>query len=243
MPTETQSLSKREFNYGRTVIEYELKYEARQNLAITVRPDKSVLVRVPLEASLQDIHSKLLKRGEWVLKQINFFDKYHPVQPPRQYVSGETHYYLGRPYRLRIRKGLDETINLAGKFFLAITRKPKDCDHLRLLMFDWYATQAQAVFDQRIQKLAPDILGPGFKGVEIEYSPMKTRWGSYISDRRLRINLELIKAPIACIDYVLVHELCHVNYPNHDKKFYAKLTQVLPDWKERKSQLEQFSSV
>ncbi|TAK11980.1 MAG: M48 family peptidase [Anaerolineae bacterium] len=241
MPTDEQTQSsKQEFQYGRSIIEYELRYEARRNLAITVRPDKSVLVRAPLGSDITDIKTKLVKRGEWILKQINYFDKFHPIQPPRQYVSGETHYYLGRQYRLRIRKGSDESVRLSGKFFIVTTRNPEDSDQVKLLMLDWYAPHGQAIFDQRIRKMAPEILGVGYESLEIEYGLMKTRWGSCAPNRKIKVNIELIKSPLPCIDYVIIHELSHLLFPNHDKKFYRLLDKVLPDWRERKERLEQF---
>jgi predicted metal-dependent hydrolase len=228
------------FNYGRSSIEYFLIYEDRNNLAITVNPDKSVLVKAPIKSSIDEIQEKLQKRGQWILKQINYFDTFHPLQPQREYVSGETHYYLGRQYRLRIQKGNEEEVKLKGKFFIAKTLKSDNPEHIKSLMMNWYAIHAQMLIDQRIKKYAEYILGEGHGQIKTRYIYMKRRWGRCNLTNGITFNIELVKTPMQCIDYVVVHELCHLVHPNHDKAFYRTMGKVLPDWKERKKKLELF---
>jgi len=230
----------REIKYGRSTIEYQLVFEDRINLAITVKPDKSVCVKAPATSTLQEIQEKLRRRGQWILKQLNYFDKFHPLQPEREYVSGETHYYLGRQYRLRIRKGKEEQIKLKGKFFIAKTMKPNDRKNVKNLMMDWYADHAQLLIDQRLLRYADKVLGEGFGQIKCRYLFMKSRWGNCDPEKGLAFNIELVKTPSQCIDYVIVHELCHMIYPHHDKAFYQKLRRVLPDWEVRKEKLELF---
>jgi predicted metal-dependent hydrolase len=231
------------FQYGHSVVEYKLQLAERNSLAITVRPDKSVIVRAPTGSSLQAIQSKLQKRGRWVIKQINYFDKFHPIQPSRQYVGGETHCYLGRKYRLRIQKGGGEQVKLSGKFFWVNTKVPKNRNQVKLLMLEWYALHAKAFFDQRILKYSDQLLEGRKKTINIEYGVMKTRWGSCLGDSTVKINIELIKTPLPCIDYVIVHELCHLVRANHDKQFYKLLEKAMPDWQERKQRLEVFNAL
>ena len=123
-----------DFQYGRLTFCYQLLFEARSNLAITVLPDRSVLVKAPHASSMQDIQKKLLKRGRWIQNQIKYFDQFHPLTPERENVSGETHYYLGRQYRLRVRREKDDAVKLIGKFFIASTLHPHDRGHVKLLM-------------------------------------------------------------------------------------------------------------
>jgi predicted metal-dependent hydrolase len=229
-----------EFNYGRSTIEYHLIFEDRKNLAITVNPDKSVLVKAPIKSTLEEIQGKLQKRGQWILKQINYFDKFHPVQPEREYVSGETHYYLGRQYRLRIQKGKEEEVKLKGKFFIARTMKTDDTEHIKDLMMNWYATHAQMLIDRRIKIFAEKMLGEGYGQIRTQYIYLKRRWGSCNLKNRITFNIELVKTPIQCVDYVIVHELCHFVHPNHDKAFYRMMGKIFPDWKDTKEKLELF---
>ena len=229
-----------EFNYGRSTIEYSLIVEDRKNLAITVRPDKSVIVKTPLNSTKQEIQEKLLKRGQWILKQINYFDKFHPLQPEREYISGETHYYVGRQYRLRIRTNKKEKVKLKGKFFIAQTLKINEPEYIKNLMMNWYAIHAQMLIDQRMKIYAEKILGGGYGDINTRYVYLKKRWGSCDSEKGITFNIELVKTPIQCIDYVIVHEICHVIHPNHDKAFYRTMRRIIPDWQMRKEQLELF---
>lgn len=240
LPDMDQILEEKEFKYGNSTIDYQLIVEERKNLAITVRPDKSVLVKMPTESKLEDIEAKLQKRGKWIIKQINYFDKFHPLQPEREYVSGETHYYIGRQYRLRIRKGKEESVKLIGKFFIVKTRDPENHEHIKFLTRNWYADHAKMMLDRRMGVYAERVLGSGFGDIETRYKFLKRRWGSYDPNRTLTFNIELIKAPIQCIDYVIVHELCHLAHPNHDKAFYQLMRRIIPDWQKRKEKLELF---
>ncbi len=237
---QTISPQLREFRYGRSTFEYNLIYEDRKNLAITVKPDKSIVVIAPLNGNFEEIQAKLQKRGKWILKQINYFDKFHPIQPERQYISGETHYYLGRQYRLRIRKGEERPVKLKGKFFIAQTHKPDNQEYIKLMMKQWYADHAKLLLDRRASLNLEKILGKGFETQEIQYRYMKLRWGSYSSKGIITFNIELVKTPIDCIDYVIVHELCHLIHSNHDKSFYKLMGSILPDWEKRKERLELF---
>lgn len=209
-------------------------------MVITVRPDKSVLVKAPLKSKFDEVEKKVQMRGHWVLKQINYFDKFHPIQPERQYVGGETHYYLGRQYRLRIRKKKDESIKLVGKFFIANTLKLNDREHIKFLMMEWYADHASMLLDYKASLYAKKILGADYGRVEIKYKYLKRRWGSYDPKNAITFNIELIKTPIQCIDYVIIHELCHLVHPNHDKAFYRLMQNIIPDWRNRKEKLELF---
>lgn len=231
-----------EFQYGRSTLEYELIYEDRKNLAITVRPDKSIVVKAPPKSCAGEIQAKLEKRGKWILEQINYFDKFHPIQPDREYVSGETHYYLGRQYRLLIRKNGQESVKLIGKFFIVETKDPENREHIRSIMNEWYAEHAKLLLDRRIMAYAKKILGSGYSVIDTTYKYLKRRWGSYNPNGSLTFNIELVKTPINCIDYVIIHEICHILHPNHDKGFYRLLTEHIPEWQEMKDKLELYGA-
>ena len=231
-----------EFKYGRSTIEYRLVRENRKNLAITINPDKSVVVKAPLSSNLDEIQAKLQKRGHWIIKQLNYFDQFHPLQPERQFVSGETHYYLGRQYRLRTNKGKEKPVKLIGKFFIVQTQEPDNRERVKQLMLQWYTDHAQSLLDRRIFLYLEQIYGKGFETQEIQYRLMKRKWGSYSSKGAITFNIELVKTPVDCIDYVIVHELCHLIHPNHDKGFYKLMGSIIPNWRERKKRLELFGA-
>ena len=99
------------------------------------------------------------------------------------------------------------------------------------------------LIDRRIGKYAEKILSKDFGRIKTRYSVMKRRWGSCNPQNRITFNIELVKTPIQCVDYVIVHEICHLVHPNHDKSFYRTIRIIMPDWQKRKERLELFGGI
>lgn len=224
--------------YGSQEIFYSLLRAKRKTLAIEVHPDSSVHIIAPEKASYQDIDKKIEKRASWILKQQQYFEQFLPSTPQRQYVSGETHYYLGKSYLLKVSSGdLNQVKLKAGK--LEVTCKGGiNQDTVKKLLAKWYYHHAERKFN----KLALDAFAK-FKEYNIEMPTieirrMAKRWGSCNTIDKIIINPELIKTSSKCIEYVLVHEMCHLIIPNHNKEFFKVLESILPEWKRWKFKLE-----
>ena len=230
------------FIYGRQVITYSLEYSARRTLAITVKPDNSVHVRAPLDAQEAKIEQVLRKRAAWILSQQRFFAQFLPRTPARQYVSGETHLYLGRQYRLRIRQDEQKAVKLIGGYIYIHTPHPPDKAQIKQQLDDWYAAHAQQRFQERLDACVQTLIGWEIAVPTLRIRLMAHRWGSCSAKGELTLNINLIRAPRACIEYVIMHELCHLRYPNHSREFYKLLESVLPDWQTRKLKLEKLLS-
>ena len=97
--------------YGQTEIEFRLEHRDRETLEIAVEPDATVSVVAPIGTSLEDVFAKVKKRAAWIRKQQRYFSQFLPRTPDRQYVSGETHLYLGRQYRLKIVPHVQKRVN------------------------------------------------------------------------------------------------------------------------------------
>jgi len=193
---------------------------------------------VPHGKLLTDIHTRISRKVPRIVRQVQFFDQYHPLQPPREYVNGETHYYLGRQYRLRIISGTQRSVKLVGKHFNVVVQAIDDSKAVRSLMKDWYRTHARDIFLRRIDDHYPFFKKRGCFYPKLILRYMQKRWGSCLENGTVTLNTELIKAPMICIDYVVVHELCHLVCPNHDKQFYRLMTSAMPEWKRWKDRLE-----
>jgi len=102
----------------------------------------------------------------------------------------------------------------------------------------WYRERSREVFPRYLDAALERYRRLGLKSIGLQLRSMKKRWGSYTASGRILLNPELIKAPIPCIEYVIVHELCHSVVPNHGKAFVSLLTRCIPDWKKRKERLE-----
>lgn len=228
-------MSTHQFKYGSQLVDYELIWRDRKSLGIKVYPDCSVKVFAPQDSPLDQIQSKVREKARWIIKQQNEFLSYHPLTPPRQYINGETHLYLGRQYRLRIDPTAEKGIKLyKGRLIVSATEK---ADIARILE-KWYREKATYHFEETLKATFPK-----FKKYNIPYPTlfirhMPTRWGSCTPKGKVILNPELIKAPKGCIEYVIIHELCHLIEHNHTKAFYQLQASIFPEWKKWKEILE-----
>ena len=225
--------------YGAHLISATIIRRDRKTLEIAVNPDGSVLVKAPLLARNDAIEAKVRKRGAWVIRQQSYFSQYMPRTPARRYLSGETHLYLGRQYRLNVKRGSKSNVKMFRGELLVQSEYPDNADITRELISAWYRSKALEKFPERLEiclKFFRDAECVRPKALIIRN--LRLRWGSMSPSGRLMLNSRLIEAPIAAIDYVIMHELCHMRVPNHGKKFYNLLERVLPDWQIRKDRLE-----
>lgn len=223
--------------YGRDTIRYEVRFLAsRQTLAIEVHPDSHVLVRAPLGCPESVIAERLHKRAGWITRQLAEFERYRPRTPVRQYVSGESHLYLGRQYRLKVTHGDTAGVKLArGQLLVSLPGNP-DPGRVKALLNRWYLDRARTVFSGVL-----DASLLHFKDLEcprLIVRAMHSRWGSLSRAGSMTMNVNLVRAPRPCIEYVVIHELCHTTHRDHDTRFFKLLGQLMPDWEQRKHRLE-----
>jgi predicted metal-dependent hydrolase len=226
--------------YGNTTIEYDLIFSPRKTLAIDVHPDLSVTVQAPEGAELAEIETKVRKRAAWILRQQRQFEMYLPKLPPRQYVSGETHRYLGRQYRLKVSEnGRDagDGIKLSRGYFYVNVRDKDDTARVKELLTEWYRRQAWRVFQERLETCFAKVRFLNLAYPEMTIRQMETRWGSCTPEGKIILNLKLIQVPKVYIDYVVMHELCHLKEHHHGRRFYELLDRVMPDWREKRNRL------
>lgn len=224
--------------YGKTPIRFQLQYNDRKTLGITVDANMNVLVKAPEGAEISDIYKQVEKKAAWILKQTNYFKEFHPLTPPRRYVSGETHLYLGKQYRLKVVQSTTEGVKLLRGFLLVYVQRPEDKDRVKSNLDAWYRKHTEVKFDEYLHECLQLFTRQRLAKPQLEIRAMPKRWGSYTPKGRLILNPELIKAPRRCVEYVIVHELCHQLNPSHNKAFYELLTQLMPDWERWKDRLE-----
>lgn len=225
--------------YGSKTINFELIYTDRKTLGITVNPDLSIQVKAPKNASRAKIFEKVEKRASWIIEQKQFFLSFQPRKNEYLYKTGESHYYLGRRYQLKLIEGNAEMVFYKGRF-LQVETKNKKPDHIKELMELWYRERAKTKFAEYAEPLIARFKKYEVAPKEIYIQNMKYRWGSCSTKGNIILNPELIKAPKACIEYVIIHELCHLIHRNHTKAFFKLLSQEMPDWKKWKEKLEHF---
>ncbi|MCK9640740.1 MAG: M48 family metallopeptidase [Prolixibacteraceae bacterium] len=221
--------------FGSRRIEFQLEYSDRKSLGITVTPDLDVMVKAPTDASIEKVKEKLRKKAPWIIRQQSFFLVFHPKMPVRKFVGGETHLYLGRQYRLKININGDENVKLKGKFIEVTT---PDKARAKQLIADWYLKNAKKKFYEIAVELIEKFKKYTAEPHSIVLREMPTRWGSCTTKGKIILNPELIKAPKGCIEYVIIHELCHLVHHDHTQKFLDLQTKEMPDWEKWKMKLE-----
>lgn len=239
--------SRHSVSYGQKTIAFNLLYCERKTMEIAVHPDNTVVVKAPVQSDIALIEKKIRQRARWILKQLNYFKQFVPKTPARCYVNGETHLYLGKQYRLKIVKGPENSVKLTRGFFHITCRNEPTSETARKLLHQWYFEKAQLHFaasmDRCWQKMGrldinKPILAVPSTPPRLSIKRMHKRWGSLSAKGTVTLNTELIRAPQACIDYVVMHELCHLQYHDHSLKFYRLLNAVMPGWEKIKHTLE-----
>ena len=217
--------------YGKTDIEFILDRRNRKTLAIHVYPDKHVEVIAPETAELEKILLKVTKRASWIYKKQLEFDKIQPSQPKPRYQTGETFRYIGRQYRLKVLSGNPEVKLKNGRIHLICPESSDEMNREKLLL-EWYRTRGKIIFSERFTECIKAMKILGIDNIpEWDIKVMPKRWGSCTKAGKIFLNPELVSAPKKCIDYVILHELCHLVEHNHSRRFYRLLDKVYPEWK------------
>lgn len=214
-----------------------LRRSSRRTLAISVLPDSRIELAAPHDADPEAISGKVRKRLRWIVNQQRKFAEMNKARTPPRFVSGATHRYLGRQYRLKVSRGNPGGVKLAGAYFL-VTARTGAPEEARELLAAWYRTRATEHFSARLASWNSWCRKRGLPEPRLRLLRMPKRWGSSHRDGRVYLNPDLVKAPSICIDYVIVHEVCHLKYPRHDAEFYRLLDELFPDWRRIKMRLE-----
>jgi predicted metal-dependent hydrolase len=223
--------------YGSKNITFALEYSPRKTLAIEVHPDSRIVVKAPINATLESIELKVIHRAGWIARQQRQFAKYAPPLPAPECVSGEGYRYLGRQYRLKLIESEREHVRLWQGRLEVSTPTPFDREHAERSIANWFRDRAIIIFGERYHLCTKLVVPYGIEGNGFELRTMSKHWGSCTPAGRIFLNPLLISAPKDCIDYVIIHELCHLRFPNHSSSFYQLLTRIMPDWIDRQDRL------
>ncbi len=213
---------------------------SKRQIVIKVHPDRRVVATVPVQTSKEAVHVAVKKRAKWIWKHMSDFSSLNEHVLPRQYVSGESQFYLGRRYMLKILIESQDAPSvklLRGKLVVLLSGSNSDSSAVRALIDKWYVDRAKLIFNERLQLMLVKATWvtkePLFKVMS-----MKKQWGSCSVKGNLVLNPQLVKASKEAIDYVILHELCHIAEHNHSDRFWRLLTEVMPNWKQIKSTLD-----
>jgi predicted metal-dependent hydrolase len=224
-------------DFGSKKIKYILLYTKRKTLGITVNPDMEIVVKAPENSAIELVEAKVRKRAPWIIKQQSYFLTFHPKPNEKKYVSGESHYYLGKQYRIEVLEDKKNEVSYKGRY---IQVKTKNKSNVKKLLNDWYRVKSKEKFEAIAAPLIEKFKKYDVEPTGLYIQDMKTRWGSCTPQGKIILNPELIKTPKGCIEYVIIHELCHLVHLSHNQKFFDLQAKECPLWERWKTKLEQF---
>lgn len=226
--------------YGADEVEYSVTENARLSarVRIHVDPDGRVVVERPAGIGGDEVRAAVQKRARWIVRHVKAASASRQYALPRRYVSGEAHFYLGRRYKLIVVESGDAGSDVRlWRGRMEVTLPVADPAAVRRRMKQWYRDKAQAYFARKIPELAERIDGVS-RVPPFQLLAMEKQWGSCSPAGRMNLNPALIKAPVHCVEYVLIHELCHLLEHNHSSRFYGLLDRHCSEWRTWKRELD-----
>lgn len=228
---------KLELNYGTTNIVFDVVYKERKAMEIAIEPPDIITVTAPIGTKEEQIFEKVSSKGRWIIQKLYSFKhmNYHPIN--REFVNGESFMYLGRNYSMQII--LDSSVKnpevklYRGRF--VITLSYKNDEVIRKCMEQWYRNKSNEVIIQRVKYYKRFF---NIEPTSIKVKEQKKRWGSCTAKNELLFNWRSIMAKSNALDYIIVHEMCHMVYKDHSKEFWGLLASILPDYEVRKKWLK-----
>lgn len=203
----------------------------RRTMALIIERDGRLIVRAPLRAKDETIREFVKHKEKWILKKQEDVKAYYPPFVPKEYVNGEGFWYLGNIYKLQLAEVKKPLLYLNGNFQLA-----RAAVHKAPIVFErWYREQAYKVISERVQWYAAKY---GYSYKQVKITSARTRWGSCSARGTLSFAWRLVMAPVPVIDYVVVHELVHLQVKNHSKNYWGRVGVIMPDYRQRIEWLE-----
>ena len=226
--------------YENNEIHYLLEQKQVKNLNLRVHKDCMVYVSANPDVPAEKVDDFVVSKGAYIRSAQRKFREMAQYAPqPKQYVSGETFYLLGRGIRLKVENSMRDAISSDGIYLRLCVKDTEDFAKKQKMVTRYLDEQCRSIFGEIILETYPVFQKYGVSMPELRIRNMETRWGSCLAKKGIvTLNKRLLEAPRYCIEYVVMHELCHFVHPNHSKQFYAFLTMLMPDWKQKKETLD-----
>ena len=224
-------------NKGSNIIEFEVTYSKRKTLAIKIDPSGDVSVAAPKGTSRKAIIDMVSSKADWIIKKLHEIEARNAQVIKREFVDGESFMYLGSDYplQLTINPKLSKLVVKLDNGRFMVDSPVTDADVIRSALEAWYRFMAGQYIKSRIDHYR-SVLNVMPNRVTIK--EQKTMWGSCSSKNNLNFNWRVMMAPAEVVDYLVVHELCHLIHHNHSREFWNQVSAILPDYKVRQDWLK-----
>jgi len=226
-------------SWGTTEIPYRIRRSSRRGtVSLAVDPQDGVTVIAPDQISVERLDRVVRSKAPWIVEKLRRQSDLQPHLPTRDFVSGETFFYLGRQYRLRVTGGVPRPLIMRRGYLEVSIPTGLDGQHhpayVRASLVDWYRRRAA----DRLRPLAAvwsEHIGVPLGSVMVRNQ--SKRWGSCDRSGSLRLNWRIVQAPLRLIEYVVAHEIVHVLYADHGRQFWSALGRVMSDYERRRDEM------
>lgn len=228
--------------WGDTELSYRVRRSARRRktVAVTVDPAGDVLLVAPRDFAMPDLDTLVRRKAPWIVQRIRNAGTAEPAPPPREFVSGESVFYLGRHYRLKVEPGHASVAKLRGGWLhVGSPLGPGQSEAVRAAVITWLRCRAVERLPERLASWHARV---GVPLPNLVVADQRKRWGSCDRNGTLRVNWRIIQAPVRLVDYVIVHELVHLHHRGHGPDYWRTVGRVMPDYEGRREELRRTGS-
>ena len=222
-------------------IPYLLTRKPVKNVNLRIKPEGEVLVSANNSVSTDFIDAFIEKKQRYIFSVLSRYEEKKKLfqAVPKRYVSGESYDLLGKSLRLKVEANKEENVYTDGVYIFLKVKDKDDFRHKEIMMSKWLKQYQTTVFEELLQEKYLLFEKYGVTYPTLKIRNMTSRWGSCQPKKGIiTLNSKLIEAPRNCIEYVILHELVHFIHPNHSREFWDFVAMMIPDWKERKEELE-----
>ena len=203
----------------------------RKTIALHITDDATLIVKAPFDVDDETIMGIVFKHKKWIEQKKRDIDARDPKFSPKEFVNGEGFLYLGRYYRLKNVDVQEVPLKFENGFYLSRNALPQ----AKELFIEWYKKKAYEKISERVRWYAEKN---GFKYNRVRITDAQKRWGSCFSNRNLNFSWRLIMAPLPVIDYVVIHELAHLEEKSHTKSFWNRVKMLMSGYRKQKDWLK-----
>lgn len=221
--------------YRDLIVNLKIFKSLRTSISISISHKKGIVVKSPLYIPDLILKKYIENKKEWIFENWEKIVK-SAINKDKKFISQEEHYFLGKKYKLEISVASNESIFIdQDKLKINVVRNSPVV--VKNLLSSWYHDKGVKILFEEYKKACQIFASKNIKPRSLKYKKLKGKWGACTHDNHIYLNPDLIKTPLACIEYVIYHELCHIMHHNHSARFYKFLTEMMPDWKLRREKL------
>lgn len=237
MLTSSQTILIEQTNFELIIVRTKKR---RRTVALSIKPPSKLVVRAPYKTAFSFIEEFIFERAKWILARFNELQEKHQHQKNYQYINGEEFYFLGAAYLLQIIEydKIRTRCEMRTSSLIVSANHDSSKYEIRRCLVTWYQKQAKTYFLQRLNFWSEKL---NIRFNHFSISSAKTRWGSCNYKNDIRLNWRLMMMTSSIIDYVVIHELCHVIHKNHSKRFWSLVAKAMPDYKQHQEQLKKWA--